>query len=85
MLVCQEDFHISSAGASQGAGPGLKEYDLSVGMLQALLQPRIDIASRISSGQLWLSMRDFRRDGWMWEPRGGGACATRTFPGPIKL
>lgn len=31
MLACQEDLHFSSEGASQGAGPELKECDMSVG------------------------------------------------------
>jgi len=52
MLACQEDLHFSSKGASQGAGPGMKECDMSVGLLQALLWPGVDGNSRISTGEL---------------------------------
>lgn len=52
MFACQEDLHFSSGGASQGAGPGLKECDMAVGLLQALLRPSIDENSRILSGEL---------------------------------
>lgn len=52
MLACQEDLHFSSKGASQGAGPGMKECDISVGLLQALLWSGVDGNSRISTGEL---------------------------------
>lgn len=62
MLACQEDLHFSSGGASQGAGPRLKECDLPV----RLLQPRADG----DSGQLWKAQG--ASGGMDLEPRRGG-------------
>lgn len=71
MLACQADFHSSSGGARQGAGPAPTDCDLPVGLLQALLQPRMMSIPEYSQDSL--AGHKGLQGEWKWEPRSGGA------------
>lgn len=84
MLACQEDLHFSSEGASQGAGPELKECDMSVGLLQALLRTGSMKTPEYSQGSSGQAQEGLQKRG-AEEPRRGGTVQPEPSPGPVDL